>query len=70
MFTLLMLLSFVALFAWLVWITRKIAENAELRRRRPGDRKLKNMRTCLIGFFFWGLFLGCWYVIFLAQHVP
>jgi hypothetical protein len=67
---LLMLLSFVAQVVWLILVTWKMKENAELRRLYPEDRKLKNIRAFLIGLFFWGLFLGCWYVVYLARNVP
>ena len=70
MFAFFMLLNFAVLFGWLIWVTRRMAENTERRRRDPEDRRLRNLRVFWIGMFFWGLFLGCWYVIYLAQHVP
>ena len=65
-----MLILFAFLFVWLIWVTRRMAENAELRHRYPGERYLKVVRVFWIGLFFWGVFLGCLYVIFLAWNVP
>ena len=70
MLELFMLLIFTGLVVWLIWVTRRMEENAEFRRRYPGERYLKVVRLVWIGLFCWGLFLGCLYVIFLARNAP
>jgi hypothetical protein len=64
------LLIFMILFVWLLWVTRRMDENAEFRRRYPGERYLKLVRVVWSGLFCWGLFLGSLYVIFLARNAP
>lgn len=70
MLDLFILLMFMILFVWLIWVTRRMGENAEFRRCYPGERYLKLVRVVWIGLFCWGLFLGSLYVIFLARNAP
>lgn len=67
---LLALIIFAGLFTWLIWLTRRIKENAELRRRYPDERQFRIMGMVWMGLFWWGLALGVWYIIYLARHAP